>query len=259
MALRTFVYTFESPVTLAVARRLAGSGKISGVILQRPMTRTSKVAFLRRRLVRYGPFRVANELLFQLVYAAFLRRADDRLRRGLPLDGATKAALRSAVNVFEVDTLNDAGGRALLARLKPDLVVMMSREMLRADVLAIPPLGFVGCHPGILPDYRGVYAPFWARRDGRIDKIGLTIYRANGGVDTGPLIAERVIAPRFPVQHFKVESDRLLIEGAQDLVDVIGRAERGPLETYTKPEASSRLFSHVGLTHFVGALVRCSR
>lgn len=258
MSLRTFVYTFESPVTLTVASRLVASGKIAGVILQRPMTSGAKVAFWQRRLFRYGPFRVANELLFQLVYAAFLKRADEKLRGTLSLDGA-KATLGSAVDVFEVDTLNRGEGRALLQRLKPDLVVMMSREMLRGDVLSIPRLGFVGCHPGILPDYRGVYASFWAMRDGRIDKIGLTIYLANSGVDTGPLIAERVVTPRFAVRHFKVESERLLIEGADDLIDVIHRAEDGRLETYTKPDATSRLFSHVGLTHFVEALVRCSR
>ena len=56
---------------------------------------------------------------------------------------------------------------------------MMSREMVQTDVLSIPRLGFVGCHPGILPDYRGVYAPFWAMRDGRADKVGLTVYVAN--------------------------------------------------------------------------------
>src|SRR5207237_2540473 len=42
MPLRTFVYTFESASTLAVARRLAATGKIPGVILQRPMGFSAK-------------------------------------------------------------------------------------------------------------------------------------------------------------------------------------------------------------------------
>jgi len=258
-AVRTFVYTFESPSTLAVAGRLAATGKISGVILQRPMDFAAKLALLRRRLKRYGAIRVGDEVLFQLFYRLFLKSGDERLRRGLEPRETTKEMLAAAVEVFEVESLNTAEGRALVERLRPDLVVMMSREMVRKEVLSIPRLGFIGCHPGILPDYRGVYAPFWAMRDGRTDKIGLTVYVANGGVDTGPLIAERVLPPQFAVRHFRVECDRLLIEGAQDLIDVIDRAERGQLRTYTKPDAASRLFSHVGLSHFVDALVRSPR
>jgi len=223
------------------------------------MTRASKVAFVRRRLARYGAIRVADELLFQTVYNLCLKRGDERLRARLPLNGATKQTLASEVELFEVDSLNTEAGRSLVERLRPDLIVMMAREMLRADLLALPRLGFIGCHPGILPDYRGVYAPFWAMRDGRMDKIGLTVYVANDGVDTGPLVAERVVAPQYHVRHFKVECDRLLIEGAQDLVEAIDKAERGSLTTYTKPNADSRLFSHVGLSHFIEACVRCSR
>jgi folate-dependent phosphoribosylglycinamide formyltransferase PurN len=258
-AVRTFVYTFESPVTLAVAGRLAATGKIAGLILQRPMKAAAKLALVRRRLKRYGVVRVGDELLFQLFYRLFLEGGDQRLRRRLDLRTVTKAELARAIDVFEVDSLNTAAGRALLERLRPDLVVMMSREMLATDVLSIPRLGFVGCHPGILPDYRGVYAPFWAMRDGRPDKIGLTVYVANGGVDTGPLIAERRLPPQFTIRHFKVECDRLMIEGAQDLIEVIEQAENGGLRTYTKPTANSRLFTHIGLSHFVEAVVHAAR
>jgi len=259
LTLKTFVYTFESQATLAVAHRLVGTGKIAGVILQRPLTHADKLRLVRRRLARYGAPRVFNELLFHVYYSLFLKRSDDRLRRTLALPEATRDTLAAAVELFDVDSLNGPAGRALIDRLRPDLVVMMAREMVQPAVRAIPRLGFIGCHPGILPDYRGVYAPFWAMRDGRRDKVGLTVYLADDGVDTGPLIAERRLSPRFGLRHFKVECDRLLIEGAQDLIDVIEKAEHGALTTYTKPDAANHLFSHVGLTHFVEALVRCSR
>ena len=134
MPLRTFVYTFESASTLAVARRLAATGKISGVILQRPMGFSAKLALLGRRLKRYGVIRVGDEVLFQLFYRLFLKGADERLRRGLGLRETTKEMLAAAVDVFEVDSLNTFEGRTLVERLRPDLVVMMSREMVQTDV-----------------------------------------------------------------------------------------------------------------------------
>lgn len=257
--LTVVLYTFESPVTLAIADRLIATGKLSAVILQTPMTRRDQAAFLRRRLSRYGVLRVADEVLFKIFYTLFLKRADDRVRRSLAFDrGVTKERLERQIEVHEVASLNGAGGRDLLRRLQPDLVIMMSREMIRGETLGAARMGFVGCHPGVLPEYRGVYAPFWAMREGRPDQVGLSVYLANAGVDTGPLVSERTLGPRFDVRHFKVESERLMLEGVTDLVDTVARAERGTLTTYTKPHAESRLYSHVGLTHYLGALRRAA-
>jgi formyl transferase-like protein len=254
LPLRTVVYTFESDITLAVASRLVDAGRIAAVVLQTPMSFGAKVRLLGRRFRRYGLPRVADELLFKLYYGLFIKPEDDRLRATLDYDrGVTKASLAGRVEIHEVESLNTPRGRELLERLGPDLVVMMSREMLRPDVLSLSRLGFVGCHPGILPEYRGVYAPFWAQREGRPEKVGLTVYVANAGVDTGPLVAERAIAPRFAIEHFKVESERLMLEGVRDLIAAIDAAERGALATYTKPDAESRMFSHVGLSDYLRA------
>jgi methionyl-tRNA formyltransferase len=251
---KTVVYTFESPATLALAGRLVESGKISAVILQRPMRVGARLALVSRRLARHGPVRVLDELLFQLYYRAFLRRADDRARQELALDARhTRDALARQVEVHDVDSINTPGSRALVERLAPDLVVMASRELVSPDVLKLARLGFIGCHPGILPDFRGAYASFWAMLADRRDKIGLTVYLAGAGIDTGPLVAERVVAPRFGVEHFKVESERLILEGARELVEAIEQAERGGLRTYTKPDAPGPLYSLVGLTDYLRA------
>jgi folate-dependent phosphoribosylglycinamide formyltransferase PurN len=257
LSLRTVLYTFESDITLAAAARLVDTGKIAAVILQTPMDLRAKLRFLRGRLARYGTIRVADELLFKLHYFLFLKASDERLRRTLDFDRhVTKASIEARAESYEVSSLNTADGRALLARLQPDLVVMMSREMLRPDVLSMARLGFVGCHPGILPEYRGVYAAFWAQREGKPEKVGVTVYVANAGVDTGPLVAERTVEPRFGVRHFKVESERLMLEGVRDLIETIEKAERGALTTYTKPDAESRMFSHVGLSDYLRAIAR---
>ena len=251
--MKTVVYTFDSPATLAAAARLVDSGKVSAVILQRPTTFRGKLALVRRRISRHGVLRVANELLFQIYYRVFLASGDNALRARLQLATTTRDMLAKAVDIFDVDSLNLPESQALLARLAPDLVVMASRELIRPDVLKLATIGFIGCHPGILPDFRGAYASFWAMREGRTDKIGLSVYLATAGIDTGPLIAERVLPPAFGIEHFKVESERLILEGTRELLDAIAQAERGALTTYTKPDAAGPLYSLVGLTDYLGA------
>ena len=252
--MKTIVYTFDSPATVAAASRLVASGKISAVILQRPMTFGGRLALLRRRIARHGLFRVVNELLFQIYYRLFLQNADNRLRQSLDLQTAgRRSALEQRVDVYEVDSINSPASQELLKRLSPDLVVMASRELIRPDVLKLARIGFIGCHPGILPDFRGAYASFWAMHERKVEKIGLSVYLASAGIDTGPLVAERVIPPRFGVQHFKVESERLILEGTNELLDAIARAERGELKTYTKPDPPGPLYSLVGLTDYFRA------
>ena len=252
--MKTIVYTFESPATLSFASRLVESGKVSAVILQRPMTLSGKLALVFKRLSRHGVRRVVDELLFQIYYRLFLRSGDNRLRRLLDVNvSVTRASLAQQVEVFDVDSINSPESRALLERLAPDLVVMASRELIRPDILKLARAGFIGCHPGILPDFRGAYASFWAMLEGKKDKIGLSVYLATAGIDTGPLVAERVVEPRFGVQHFKVESERLILEGTRELLDAIAKAEQGTLKTYTKPDAPGPLYSLVGLTDYLRA------
>jgi folate-dependent phosphoribosylglycinamide formyltransferase PurN len=248
---KTVVYTFESPATLAAAGRLVASGKISAVILQRPATLGSRLALVARRLRRHGIVRVADELLFQIYYRLFVRGKDNRFRDMLDLNKTSREMLAKRVDVFDVDSLNSPESRALLTRLAPDLVVMASRELLRPETLKLAKIGFVGCHPGILPDFRGAYASFWAMLEGKKDKVGVSVYLATDGIDTGPLVAERVIRPQFGIQHFKVESERLIFEGTRELLQAIEQAEQGTLATYTKPDRPGPLYSLVGLRDFL--------
>ncbi len=221
------------------------------------MDTSAKLALVRRRLARHGILRVTNELLFQIYYRLFLQRGDNALRERLQLNtAATRETLAKTVDVFDVDSLNSPESQALLTRLAPDLVVMASRELIRPDVLKLATIGFIGCHPGILPDFRGAYASFWAMHEGRTDKIGLSVYLATAGIDTGPMVAERTLPPAFSVQHFKVESERLILEGTRELLDAMAQAERGALKTYTKPDAAGPLYSLVGLTDYLRAARR---
>lgn len=84
---------------------------------------------------------------------------------------------------------NTASGLAMLRELAPELVVSIRyRRILREDVIAIPEHGVLNLHSGILPDYRGVMATFWAMLQGATE-IGCTLHRiVDSGIDTGPVL-----------------------------------------------------------------------
>ena len=89
----------------------------------------------------------------------------------------------------ELPQPNSPEGLSRLEALQPDLVVSVRyRRILRDDFIRIPAHGVINLHSGILPDYKGVMATFWAMLAGE-DEIGATLHRiVDAGIDTGPII-----------------------------------------------------------------------
>ncbi len=89
----------------------------------------------------------------------------------------------------ELPAPNSDEGLATLTGCEPDLIVSIRyRRILKDDAIATSRLGVLNLHSGILPDYRGVMATFWAMLAGE-DEIGTTLHRiTDAGIDAGPVI-----------------------------------------------------------------------
>ena len=74
--------------------------------------------------------------------------------------------------------------------LQPDLGISIAyNQILKDDLLATPRLGFINCHTGLLPQYRGPNVINWAIINNE-PKIGMTIHHMDTGIDTGPIIVQ---------------------------------------------------------------------
>lgn len=75
-----------------------------------------------------------------------------------------------------------------LQALKPDLIVVFSMsQLLREEILNIPPLGVINLHPSYLPSYRGANPDFWQYYDMEMHP-GVTVHYLDSGEDTGDII-----------------------------------------------------------------------
>jgi methionyl-tRNA formyltransferase len=129
-----------------------------------------------------------------------------------------------------------------LRRLNCDLLLLGQCGILRDDVLAIPRIGTLNAHPGILPYYRGLDSSKWAVLQNDWDKIGVTAHWVDEGVDTGPIVAKRTYRIRGSTNSDQL--DAVLFEECADLlVQVVGRLLHG--ETLTPesvPHTESRQY-----------------
>jgi len=76
---------------------------------------------------------------------------------------------------------------------KPDLIVVAAfGQILRKDVLDLPPHGCINVHASLLPRWRGA-APINAAILHGDEETGVTIMKMDAGLDTGPMLAQRAI------------------------------------------------------------------
>lgn len=107
-----------------------------------------------------------------------------------------ETALAAGVPVFQPPTLRDATVVAELAALNPDVIVVAAfGQILRADVLAMPPHGCLNIHASLLPRWRGAAPVAAAIRAGDAE-TGVTLMKMDAGLDTGDIIRARAIPIR---------------------------------------------------------------
>ena len=79
---------------------------------------------------------------------------------------------------------------AMLAPLRPDLIVSASFPwVIPDDVIALPRLGAINLHGGLLPERRGPNSFGWAYRLGD-PEVGFTVHWLESGLDTGPILGQ---------------------------------------------------------------------
>lgn len=116
-----------------------------------------------------------------------------------------------------------------LRQWNPDLIVVAAfGQILRPEVLDLPPFGCINVHASLLPRWRGA-APIQAAILHGDEQTGVTIMRMDPGVDTGPIIQQMAISIQ-PDETAGELSGRLAELGAKLLTDVLPGYLSGELE-----------------------------
>jgi len=104
------------------------------------------------------------------------------------------AAQELALPVRQPPTLRDPQVLADLASLRPQVIVAVAYgQILRQEVLEIPPRGVLNVHPSLLPRHRGA-SPIPTTILAGDEKTGVTIMLIDQGMDTGPILAQRPLS-----------------------------------------------------------------
>ena len=111
--------------------------------------------------------------------------------------GRTPVGERAAslgVPVLAPERLRDPSVLAGIAALHPEIGVLADYgKLLPEAILGIPPHGILNLHPSLLPRHRGATPIPAAIVEGDVE-TGVSLFRMDAGMDTGPVVATESVA-----------------------------------------------------------------
>ncbi len=129
-----------------------------------------------------------------------------------------RSALMKSRNipVLKLPNINLPESIQKIKELNPDLIVnIRTRNIYKKDILALPSVGCINVHHGLLPDNRGTMCDLWAWSEGR--PVGFTVHWMNEKIDDGDIIlTQEVDASKvdsyveIPYLSSRLESGRLI-------------------------------------------------
>ena len=173
------------------------------------------------------------ELSLAAVVTAPPRPAGRRAELASTAVGVAAAAM--GVPILVPERLRDASFLESFGRLQPEVGVLADYgKLLPGAVLDVPPHGILNLHPSLLPRHRGA-TPIPAAILAGDATTGVTLFRMDPGMDTGPLVAVQSTA-LDPADDAPALEARLAAVAAALVARAIGPYLRGEISLRRQAE-----------------------
>lgn len=137
--------------------------------------------------------------------------------------------------IIQPEKLRQPEALEQLRNWAPDLVVVAAfGQILRQEVLDLPPHGCINVHASLLPRWRGA-SPINAAILHGDEETGVTIMKMDAGLDTGPMLAQRAI-PIAPEETAGSLFEKLSNLGADLLLETLPEYLAGTLTPVPQPQ-----------------------
>jgi len=144
---------------------------------------------------------------------------------GIFFDKRTKLMKSKNIPVIGVQDINSSGSIIEIKKLDPDLIInIRTRSIYKKELLAIPKLGCINVHHGILPQQRGTMCDLWALYKNK--PVGFTIHRMNEKIDEGEILFKKTVDIRNTRKYIDIPQMSAEIE-AEAVLECIGMMSAG--------------------------------
>jgi folate-dependent phosphoribosylglycinamide formyltransferase PurN len=232
-AMKIGILTTGSPRAAIMAGALLAQhrDRIAGIFIERRYHKGHDTpGSLFRGFVRTAGIRAALTFAGEFATcAATLRLKPARAHHAL-----TRAGERLGIPVEGIAHANHPDFIARYQALSPDLTILLDAgSILGERVLAVPRLGTINLHTGLLPRYKGINTAFHSLLEGA-DEVGCTVHEVVREIDAGRILGQC----SFPVDRRQTlvwHRMRSVLDGAALLAQVVAQLARDGWPAATAP------------------------
>src|SRR3989304_9795904 len=179
---------------------------------------------MRMIIVGQGPF---GEKVLQTL----IQKGEDVVGIFSPPDKRGEAmkvmAEKSGITFFRPNLMKDPQVHDAYVKLKPELAILaFVTDIIPEKLLGVPSIGTLCYHPSLLPRHRGASAINWAIIQGDT-RTGLTIFWADKGIDTGPILLQKEVEIGSDETTGSVYFNKLFPMGVDAMVEAIDLIKQG--------------------------------
>ncbi len=136
--------------------------------------------------------------------------------------------------ILQPENVKDPAFAEAVVALEPDIIVVVAFRILPPAVYTAAKKGAFNLHGSVLPRYRGA-APINRAVMAGDDRTGVTTFFLEKKVDTGNMILQRGM-PIGPDETAGEVHDRMMILGAEAVLDTVQMIEAGDVSTFTQDD-----------------------
>jgi folate-dependent phosphoribosylglycinamide formyltransferase PurN len=160
---------------------------MTSVILEDSIPKTT---FLKIRIKKIGFIKAISQAAFILFILPFIK---DKRSQKLIVESGFNATPIPENQIQRVSSFHNPEVIQMIQKAGCDLVILNGTRILKKTLLSQIKVPTVNIHTGITPEFRGVHGGYWANYFNKLDLFGVTLHYVNSGVDTGEVIAQKVI------------------------------------------------------------------
>ena len=243
----------QTPQSTYIINRLSSEGEVVGVLYEISRSKAKPLREIRKRIKRFGFFKLADQVLFRLWERRILIPRDfEKINSLLSLE-MTGDILDKKIPVNTYSSLNKTEAEVRLNELKPDAVIVCGTSILKTPIIDVCCDGIINIHTGIIPEYRGVYSAFWALYNADTDNIGVTIHRVSEKLDAGQVLYQEWIPFDPSYDTINTLFAKQIVKGTELIIKALhdkasGEFKPAPLRSDIGPE---NLYFHPGFTDYI--------
>ena len=155
-------------------------------------------------------FKMLKEASFVFCFNRFIELLKYKIRN----DTLYHQAKKMGIPTFFTDDINSISANRYIRQFKPDLIIStFTMHLYNKTTIDLPRVAAIGCHPSILPHYRGLEVFFWALANGE-KSSGVSVFYLDEKIDAGKVIMQ---------ERFSIEKEETVESIYIKLTDIAGQ------------------------------------